>query len=338
MNEKQYLTSVIIPIYNCEKYLSRCLDSILNQTYKNIEIILVDDGSTDSTPNICKEYICENKNIVYFRKNNAGVCSARNKGIELSKGDYLLFVDADDYISSNYIEKLVNYAIKNHSEMVKTGYTLIDKDKKSETKNNYSEQNIKKINKDYTLFLTSSYFGYVWGTLIDSRIIKNHKIMFDKNLKFAEDLLFIFECFKKCQIVSYLNDVGYYYCENVESMTKKGNMEIRIKECYDNIYVFSKFYDYIPDKELVSAKICSRLNMKLKYLIRTNLNINFRQFKKIYQDLVEVLEFKKAIKDFHVSKNKFDDKINNMFVYLLCHKRSLIYLYLIKIYYKIVKG
>lgn len=114
MNE---MISVIIPAYNAEKYIIECLDSIKNQTYKNIEIIVVDDGSTDNTFEVVQNYSKNLNNILLFHQENGGVCAARNKGLDLATGQYVMFVDADDFIPSDAIETLYNDIIKNDADM-----------------------------------------------------------------------------------------------------------------------------------------------------------------------------------------------------------------------------
>ena len=122
------MISIIIPIYNVEKYLEKCLDSILNQTYKNLEIILIDDGSTDNSPNICNSYCEKDKRIKIIHKNNEGVSSARNKGIELSKGKYIVFIDSDDYVSNEHIEVLYDCIISNNVDLVISNLIDISED------------------------------------------------------------------------------------------------------------------------------------------------------------------------------------------------------------------
>ena len=100
--------SVIIPVYNVEKYLKRCLDSVVNQTYKNLEIILVDDGSTDKSGNICDEYAAKDKRIIVIHKENGGLSDARNKGLDICTGDYISFIDSDDWIENGFYEYVVN--------------------------------------------------------------------------------------------------------------------------------------------------------------------------------------------------------------------------------------
>ena len=100
---KNKLVSIVVPIYNVEKYLKRCVNSLLNQTYKNIEIILVDDGSTDSSGAICDQYKPKDNRIVVVHKSNGGLSDARNTGIDMARGEYIAFVDSDDYIHEDYI-------------------------------------------------------------------------------------------------------------------------------------------------------------------------------------------------------------------------------------------
>ena len=111
------LVSIIIPIYKVEPYLRRCLDSIVNQTYTNLEIILVDDGSPDGCPQICDEYAAKDKRIIVIHKENGGLSDARNAGLDICKGEYISFVDRDDWIGENYIETLVRNAVQNHGDI-----------------------------------------------------------------------------------------------------------------------------------------------------------------------------------------------------------------------------
>ncbi len=117
------LISIIVPVYNVEKYLLRCLDSICNQTYNNLEIILVDDGSTDSSGNICDEYALVDSRIIVIHKNNGGLSSARNVAIDIAIGEYIMFVDSDDYISKDCVEYLLNIIKNNHVEIAIGNYT-----------------------------------------------------------------------------------------------------------------------------------------------------------------------------------------------------------------------
>ena len=122
--------SIIIPIYNVKEYLKRCVDSVLNQSYKNIEVILIDDGSTDGSEKICDEYAKKDKRVVVVHQKNSGVSASRNKGIELATGKYIGFVDSDDYIHKDMFEKLYNSLISTSSSISMCNYQLLDVDEK----------------------------------------------------------------------------------------------------------------------------------------------------------------------------------------------------------------
>ena len=118
--------SVIVPVYNVEKYLDKCVESIVNQTYKNLEIILVDDGSTDSCPEICDEWAKKDNRIKVIHKPNGGLSSARNAGMDSMTGSYIQFVDSDDYIKSNMIEVMYGNIIKGDYDVCVCNYSFID--------------------------------------------------------------------------------------------------------------------------------------------------------------------------------------------------------------------
>ncbi len=114
--------SIIIPVYNCQEYIEKCLGSVINQTYRDIQVIVIDDGSTDRSPEIIDAF--DDEGLVVIHQENSGVCVARNKGIEHATGDYLTFVDGDDYLESDYIERMVNEAKEHNSELVISGFIM----------------------------------------------------------------------------------------------------------------------------------------------------------------------------------------------------------------------
>lgn len=121
-NKENLLVSVIIPIYKVDVFLKKCVDSVLNQTYNNIEVILVDDGSPDTCPEICDEYAKQDSRVRVIHKCNGGQSSARNAGINIAKGDYITFVDSDDWIDPNAYKNLVSSAVENNLDIVGGGY------------------------------------------------------------------------------------------------------------------------------------------------------------------------------------------------------------------------
>ena len=120
------LISIIVPVYKVEKYLKKCIDSILNQTYKNYELILVDDGSPDCCPIICDNYAEKNDRVIVIHKQNGGLSDARNTGIAIAKGDFICFVDSDDYVSEDFCELLLNAVLKSNADMAICNYLVVD--------------------------------------------------------------------------------------------------------------------------------------------------------------------------------------------------------------------
>lgn len=116
------LVSIIVPVYNTEEYIRQCLDSILNQTYQNFECLLINDGSSDNSSDICREYVAKDTRFRYFKKENGGVSSARNLGIELSEGDYITFIDSDDWVDSDYLEVLYSAILEEQADIAVSTY------------------------------------------------------------------------------------------------------------------------------------------------------------------------------------------------------------------------
>ena len=127
--DSKKMISIIVPVYNVEKYLNRCVDSIINQTYKNLEIILVDDGSTDNSGKICDEYQKKDSRIKVIHKTNGGMSSARNAGLDIATGNYIAFVDSDDYIALNMMATMRGYVVDNNVDMAVCGFTRLTENK-----------------------------------------------------------------------------------------------------------------------------------------------------------------------------------------------------------------
>lgn len=218
--------SVIIPVYNAELYLHRCIDSILKQTYQNFEVILINDGSKDNSRAICNEYVSRNKNIRVIHKENSGASSARNIGIQEANGKYILFVDADDYISEEMLQKLISCAERYQSEMVLCEYSIVEKNSIVPVKLNFGA--CYRSNQEIKRELLSSYYGpyrvgiyCLWNKLFKKDIISKYKIQFDIGLKRGEDAWFVFQYLKYCKRVDFIAKPYYFYYQNEESIMHK---------------------------------------------------------------------------------------------------------------------
>ncbi len=220
--------SIIVPVYNVEKYIEISLDSILNQTLKNIEVIIVDDGSSDNCAEIVDRYAEKDNRIKVIHQSNKGVAEARNTGLVNARGKYIGFVDPDDWIEENMYERLYNEAVKNQCDLTACCYR-IENEKSRETSAHYlpfSEELInsskvfrEKIAKE--LIIYSKENAAVWYMLYHSDLIKKNNIIFHKNLTTLEDYTFNMEVFKFVEKFIYIPEPLYHYRVLDHSLTKK---------------------------------------------------------------------------------------------------------------------
>lgn len=208
------LVSVIVPVYNVEKYLNKCVESIVNQTYKNLEIILVDDGSPDKCPQMCDNLAKNDNRIRVVHKENGGLASARNAGVKLIKGDYYTFVDSDDFIKETFIEILLNRICYDDSQIVSCNFVHSDSSISLPLYNNSGCYSSETIILDF--FYRKIEFGSCCGKLYKSNLLKNVE---NKNVVFIEDQLYNVECLLKTETVSFVEDELYYYSHNPDSLT-----------------------------------------------------------------------------------------------------------------------
>lgn len=218
--------SIIIPVYNAADYLDFCIKSIINQTVGDFEILLIDDGSKDSSLEICKNYQNIDTRIKVFHKENGGVSSARNYGICRAQGEYLLFIDSDDYIEPKMLEVLTDQARAYGSDMVFCGFRVIGSNLiKNDTKLLASlEKKREQLSKDEILssIITVSknrLFGYVWRTLFKASVIKNNFILFNEKIRVSEDFLFLLQAVEASSSFLAISDELYNYCINSKSTT-----------------------------------------------------------------------------------------------------------------------
>ena len=203
------LISIIVPVYNSQLFLNNCLDSLIKQSYNNIEIILVDDGSTDSSAEICDEYATIDNRIKVIHKTNEGVSCARNTGLDNCKGDYIAFVDSDDCVEKDYIETMYERMVFDNVDIVICNYDIIDDN------NGFCYNHCFNINGVYnTNSFLANYLSLnietdeCWGKLYKASVLSN--VRFEKYYM-AEDSLFVFECLTNSKSVSILNEKLYHY-------------------------------------------------------------------------------------------------------------------------------
>lgn len=242
MNEK---VSIIVPVYNREKFLDKCIGSLVSQSYSDIEIMLVDDGSKDNSLSICKNWADEDRRIKVIHKENGGVQSARNLGIKNATGKYLTFVDADDYVSENYIQDFVRAKEENpNSKLVVCGHFRVDENYNILAKNDFLKDiYVGKTKEEHWALYFERFACYCWNHLYEIDIVKNNKIQFDKNIIVYDDTAFTMNYIRYIDDVSFTKSNNYYYvCAHSDPTVSKnlnkkrvaddGSLE-KLKTCID---------------------------------------------------------------------------------------------------------
>ena len=212
--------SVIIPVYNVEAYLERCIDSILLQDYQDLEIIIINDGSTDRSPNICEDYAEKDSRIKVIHQLNKGLPGARNSGLKIAKGEYIFFLDSDDYIEQNFF-KILNNSLLGKEDVLSFNYKIV------------RGENIKYLNKEDHITINqqfllqalkntakTDFFWFVWRRVYKNDFIIKNSILFDESVKFGEDTIFSIELFSNNPSYKHITDFLINYCSNPTSLAR----------------------------------------------------------------------------------------------------------------------
>lgn len=214
------LISVIVPVYNVGPYLDPCVDSLLGQTYQHIEVLLIDDGSTDGSGAVCDGYAARDPRVRVIHQQNQGVSAARNAGLDAATGAYIAFVDADDYVALDYLEVLYQNLTKQGADIVCCNFTEVSDGKAEER---FVVQNARLIRSKETLFYDylsgkEQYGASAWAKLMDAGLLKTHRF---SSLKYGEDTLFMMTLFWESPTVYLIPYHGYYYVRQQNSATQK---------------------------------------------------------------------------------------------------------------------
>lgn len=238
MNIEQSKVSVIVPIYNSARHLSRCIESIMRQTYQDLEIILINDGSTDETDSICQAFQRTDPRIVYMKQENSGVSEARNAGINVATGKYVTFVDSDDYIEAELVQLLYELVKENKSHIGIAALHSINEAADFTI-------DIKIDNIDQIMFLCDHYL--IFGPtqkLYDLEIIRQNGVCFPKEISYGEDLLFNIDYLYHVQKISFINRVLYHYNrENQNSLSNKKRWDLFSNDMSLNMKLNEWFLD-----------------------------------------------------------------------------------------------
>ena len=294
VSNKKEKISIIIPVYNVEKYLNRCIDSLINQTYSNLEIILINDGSTDSSLKICEEYVQKDSRIKVINKKNEGVSIARNVGIEKATGQFISFVDSDDWIEHDTILKLYNLSQKYNSDYVMIDYIETDGTKKYINKKS-NDSCIKKEEFMKLFFKIGSQkcVFYPWGKLIKRDNIP--KDLFPSDCRIGEDVIANYKILTKTKKIVVSSEILYNYFQNNSGLTKSGFSD----KDFDLINVWEQMLELTKNTEYYEYAKLNRYRTDFTILTRMALSMPYNDIIKKYgfqqKKMLESLKLNKKV-------------------------------------------
>ena len=329
--------SIIVPIYNVEEYLHQCIESLLNQTYKNLEIILVDDGSPDKSPTICDEFAAKDARIKVVHKENGGLVSARQAGIEIATGDYAICVDGDDWISFELCEKVYEVLKENLVDIICFGFFSATETQHlanplSYKKGLYSRNDIEE--KIFPMLIhtknATNFQQSIWGKAIKLDTYKISQLNVDMRIGIAEDAACTIPCIYNAQSLYILDDCLYFYRQNDVSMTRaKKALRLDVpKILYENIKENIDISKFDFEQQLHRKVVCE---LFLVAVSQFNKKESYFNIKKELKTILMDSTYQNSIK-----KSTFTSLFGKFALFALKRK----YFFLIYIYYKknIIKG
>lgn len=297
------MVSVVIPVYQSKNHITCCVESILNQTYKNMEIIFVDDGSDDGSGELCDEYSHKYSNIFCIHQKNKGVSPARNVGIDSARGEYILFVDSDDYIESDYFENAVSRLDNEHVDLYLCGYQNVRNNGKVKEKKYYPLINDAvlqhtELNTVVMKLYNSSTLHAIGTKVYRKSIIKKYRIRFRENWMYYEDIYFCLNYLLHCNKIFVQKRVMYYYQRDICNSLSKQSRNYKYTNIYNTYTLLYRLigYNRIGNRDkilfyqsyLEQIRLC--LNSKVQMERRYTVNIH-----KLYKMLSEDIFYKNTI-------------------------------------------
>lgn len=287
MNQNSDLVSIVVPIYNVEQYLKTCIDSIISQTYTNLEIVLVDDGSTDSCPKQCDQYAKIDKRIKVIHQKNAGLSAARNSGLQCSNGKYIAFIDSDDVISSEMIEKLYTAIINNSCQVSCCRYVRFtnDKDLSREldvVRRSYVYSGEEALFSIYCSKIKNIEFT-AWNKLYKRELFLNHNIQYPVS-RLYEDIFTTYKLLYYSDRVAFINEELYYYRQRSGSIMNQ-SLTMKRLDALDGHLECLDFYYKKNKSNLLGCELNAFWGL-CKYLLNLSKNIVDIEFKTEFQNAI----------------------------------------------------
>lgn len=278
------LVSIIVPIYKVEPYLRRCLNSIVNQTYTNLEIILVDDGSPDECPTICDEYASKDNRIIVIHKKNGGLSDARNAGLNICKGEYISFIDGDDYVDCDYIERLIEPTKKDSYDFIIADYRSSN-EKKESTHLSCKEGSIQDNLTIIRIYCSQQYPPSAWAKLYKFSFLSDNQFHFQKGLLFEDQL---WSCILACSAknICTVHKQIYHYTIRTDSIMQSSDISFSKKIsswCFILAQEQKIFSSY---QEVLRKEISSFFTIKITEALKTA-NRNRHLFHKAFQAITQ---------------------------------------------------
>lgn len=247
------LISVIVPVYNIEMYISRCIESVLSQTYTNWELILIDDGSLDKSGLICDDYQKKDRRIIVIHKQNGGVSSARNAGLSVASGNYVVFMDSDDWADSTYLQHLIEGVENEGCGIVVQGHHRDT----PEGSFDYVQSSGFYKNTDFDQLPDTRnlcFMGIPWGALYNNSLIKDNNLHFEESIHFAEDFIFLMNYLLHADWAKFINTIDYHYTiVNANSLVNRSHSfesELKGYRYFRDVVVKYKTKFYVEDRDL----------------------------------------------------------------------------------------
>lgn len=295
------LVSIIIPIYNSQKYIPRCIESIINQTYKNIEIICIDDGSIDSSLNLIQNYANKDNRIKIYTQSNSGPSVARNYGLNVATGDYIMFVDSDDYIHHNMVELLISSISRNNTMVLCNNIEIYNN--KSEDRKLFENLN-KDLNKNLVIEeIAKGKAGLVCGKLFNKSIVDKFNIRFKKDITMCEDQIFFLNIAMNCEEFIHIPKSLYYYDRcNENSITIKYNSNAMDNQLKVLTYIEKLLAQSNLKESKINEIVDRRFIESINFCINNEvLNSNLMNSKQKIKNIEKI-----------INNKKFNSKITNI--------------------------
>lgn len=316
--------SVIIPVYNSEKYLHSCIDSVLAQTFTDIELLLINDGSTDKSGEICEEYLYKDSRVKVYHKENGGVSSTRNYGIDIASGDWICFVDSDDYVAADFLKSMIYIS---DADLIISSFEIVENKEKWDNfieKRTYNKNEIKDFLDRY---IHTATLCAPWGKLFKKSLLRTLK--FNQNISFAEDTIFVLNYLCSVSKIQLIDNWGYHYRREGGLSQKKYSIEqwkIIIHEYSKVFKTIEKIFKYDGEK----ARIVENINFLRKGI--NSIRESSKPIKIKYNNLVDLLNDENILEILRYRNPELKGKRRCFFDFLALNKMYLVLFIYIKYY------